>query len=144
MTRSLKASDIQRRWWVIDASGRTLGKVATEAASLLQGKGKPVFARHLDVGDFVVVVNAAKVRVTGKKADQKVYYHHTLYPGGLKAATFSKVLKDHPVRPVEHAVKGMLPHNRLGRAMARRLKVYAGDSHPHQAQVMVRREEQSG
>ena len=144
MTRSLKASDIQRRWWVIDASGRTLGKVATEAASLLQGKGKPAFARHLDVGDFVVVVNAAKVRVTGKKADQKVYYHHTLYPGGLKAATFSKMLKDHPVRPVEHAVRGMLPHNRLGRAMARRLKVYAGDSHPHQAQVMVRREEQSG
>ena len=144
MTGNVKASDVKRRWWVIDASGRTLGKVATEAASLLQGKGKPSFARYLDVGDFVVVINAAKVKVTGKKADQKVYYRHTLYPGGLKGVTFSKMLKDHPVRPVEHAVKGMLPHNRLGRAMARRLKVYAGDRHPHQAQVMVRREEHSG
>lgn len=144
MTCSLKASDIERRWWVIDASGRTLGRVATEAASLLQGKGKPAFTRHLDVGDFVVVVNAAKVRVTGKKIDQKVYYHHTLYPGGLKAITFGKMHKAHPTRPIEHAVKGMLPHNRVGRAMAKRLKVYAGDSHPHQAQVTVQREGQSG
>lgn len=143
MTRRLKAP-VKRRWWVIDASGKTLGKVATEAAILLQGKGKPSFARHVDLGDFVVVINAAKVRVTGKKADQKVYYHHTLYPGGLKAITFSRMLKDHPIRPIEHAVKGMLPHNRVGHAMARRLKVYAGESHPHQAQVMVRREEQSG
>ena len=144
MTLSLKASDIKRRWWVIDASGKTLGKVATEAASLLQGKGKPAFARHLDVGDFVVIINAARVKVTGKKASDKIYYHHTLYPGGLKATTFAKLLKDHPIRPIEHAVKGMLPHNRVGRAMARRLKVYAGDSHPHQAQVTVEREEHSG
>lgn len=144
MTYNLKASEIKRRWWVVDASGRTLGKVAVEAASLLQGKGKAAFARHLDVGDFVVIINAAKVRVSGKKSDDKIYYHHTLYPGGLKSATFSKLMKDHPTRPIEHAVKGMLPHNRVGHAMARRLKIYAGDSHPHQAQVATRREEHSG
>ena len=134
-TYSVKASDIKRNWWVIDASGETLGRIATQIAKLLRGKGKPMYAPHLDVGDFVVVVNAAKVRVTGKKAEEKVYYRHTQYPGGLKSTTFAEVLKTHPTRIIEHAVKGMLPHNRQGRAMLRRLKVYAGDTHPHQAQV---------
>ena len=134
-TYSVKASDIKRNWWVIDVSGETLGRIATEIAKLLRGKGKPMYAPHLDVGDYVVVVNAAKVRVTGKKAEEKVYYRHTQYPGGLKSTTFAEVLKTHPARIIEHAVKGMLPHNRQGRAMLRRLKVYPGDTHPHQAQV---------
>ena len=138
-TYSVKASDIKRNWWVIDASGETLGRMATEIAKLLRGKGKPTYAPHLDVGDFVVVVNAAKVRVTGKKAQEKVYYRHTQYPGGLKSTTFAEVLKTHPARVIEHAVKGMLPHNRQGRAMLRRLKVYPADTHPHQAQVEAHR-----
>jgi large subunit ribosomal protein L13 len=134
-TYSVKASDIERRWWVIDASGKTLGKIATEVARLLQGKDKPMYSPHLDMGDFVVVINAAKVRVTGKKAEEKVYYHHSQYPGGLKSITLARMLETHPTRLIEHAVKGMLPHNRQGRAMAGRLKVYTGDSHPHQAQT---------
>ena len=138
-TYSVMASDIKRNWWVIDASGETLGRMATEIAKLLRGKGKPTYAPHLDVGDFVVVVNAAKVRVTGKKAQEKVYYRHTQYPGGLKSTTFAEVLKTHPTRVIEHAVKGMLPHNRQGRAMLRRLKVYPADTHPHQAQVEAHR-----
>lgn len=134
-----KASDIERRWWVIDASGKTLGRMATEIARLLQGKNKPMYSLHLDIGDFVVVINAAKVRVTGKKAKGKVYYRHSQYPGGLKSITFAKMLETHPTRLIEHAVKGMLPHNRQGRAMARRLRVYAGDIHPHQAQTEAQR-----
>lgn len=134
-----KASDIERHWWVIDASGKTLGRMATEIARLLQGKNKPMYSRHLDIGDFVVVINAAKVRVTGKKAAEKVYYRHSQYPGGLKSITFAKMLETHPTRLIEHAVKGMLPHNRQGRAMARRLRVYAGDIHPHQAQTEAQR-----
>ena len=134
-TYATKVSDIERSWWVIDASGKTLGRLATEASRLLRGKGKPIYSPHLDTGDFVVVVNAAKVRVTGKKAEDKIYYHHTNYPGGLKSITFAKLLETHPTRLIEHAVKGMLPHNRQGRAMSRRLKVYAGDTHPHQAQI---------
>jgi large subunit ribosomal protein L13 len=130
-----KASEIERRWHVIDASGRTLGRLATEIARLLQGKHKPIYSFHLDTGDFVVVINAAKVRVTGRKMEQKIYYRHSGYPGGLKSTNLAKLLDTHPTRVIEHAVKGMLSHNRLGRAMARRLKVYAGDSHPHQAQV---------
>jgi large subunit ribosomal protein L13 len=134
-----KASDIERRWWVIDASGKTLGRMATEIARLLQGKNKSMYSPHLDIGDFVVVINAAKVRVTGKKAEEKVYYRHSQYPGGLKSITFAKMLETHPTRLIEHAVKGMLPHNRQGRAMARRLRVYAGDIHPHQAQTEAQR-----
>lgn len=134
-----KASDIERRWWVIDASGKTLGRMATEIARLLQGKNKPMYSPHLDIGDFVVVINAAKVRVTGKKAEEKVYYRHSQYPGGLKSITFAKMLETHPTRLIEHAVKGMLPHNRQGRTMARRLRVYAGDIHPHQAQTEAQR-----
>lgn len=134
-TYSVKTSDIERRWRVIDASGKTLGRIATEVARLLRGKDKPMYSPHLDIGDFVVVTNAAKVRVTGKKAEEKIYYRHSQYPGGLKSITFAKMLETHPTRLIEHAVKGMLPHNRQGRAMARRLKVYAGDTHPHQAQT---------
>src|SRR4030042_573664 len=134
-TYATKASDIERRWWVIDARGKTLGRLATEAARLLRGKNKPIYSPQLDTGDFVVVINAAKIRVTGMKAEGKIYYRHSGYPGGLKSITFAKLLETHPTRPIEHAVKGMLPRNRQGRAMARRLKVYAGDTHPHEAQT---------
>jgi len=119
----------------VDVSGKTLGREATRIATLLQGKHKPTYAPHVDVGDFVVVVNAAKVHVTGKKLRQKVYYRHSNYPGGLKAVTLGKMLDKQPTKVIRHAVKGMLSHNPQGRAMLRRLKVYAGASHPHEAQV---------
>jgi len=134
-TYSTKAKDIERQWHVIDASGKTLGKVATQIANLLMGKHKPMYAPNLDTGDYVIVLNATKIRVTGKKAKQKTYYRHSGYPGGIKAETYEEMMAAHPTRVIEHAVKGMLPHTRLGRAMFRKLKVYAGDSHPHQAQV---------
>ncbi len=134
-TYSTKASDIHRQWHLLDASGKTLGRLATQIATLLKGKHKPIYAPHMDTGDFVVVVNASKVLVTGKKAEQKMYYHHSGYPGGLKSESFNRMIEKHPMRVIEHAVKGMLPHNRQGRAMLRRLKVYAGDTHPHQAQT---------
>ena len=136
-TYSTKASDIDRRWWVIDARGKTLGRLSTEIAHLLKGKHKPIYSPHLDTGDFVVILNAAKVRVTGKKAEDKIYYHHSQYPGGLKSINFAKLLNSHPERVIQHAVKGMLPHNSQGRAMIRRLKIYTGDTHPHQAQTSV-------
>ena len=134
-TYSTKAKDIERQWHVIDASGKILGKLATEVANLLMGKHKPMFVPHMDTGDYVVVLNAGKVRVTGKKRTQKTYYRHSGYPGGLKSETFEQMITNHPTRVIELAVKGMLPHNSLGRAMLRKLKVYTGDSHPHQAQV---------
>ena len=134
-TYSTKAKDVERQWHVIDASGKTLGKLATQVANLLMGKHKPTFVPYLDTGDFVIVLNATKVKVTGKKPKQKTYYRHSLYPGGLKAETYEEMMADHPTRIIEHAVRGMLPHTRLGRAMFKKLKVYAGDSHPHQAQV---------
>jgi large subunit ribosomal protein L13 len=134
-TYSTKASDIDPAWHVIDASGKTLGRLASEVATLLMGKHKPIYTPHLNTGDFVIVLNAAKVRVTGRKAEQKTYYRHSGYPGGLSSATFNKTMETHPTRVIENAVKGMLPHNRLGRDMRRRLRVYAGDVHPHQAQV---------
>jgi large subunit ribosomal protein L13 len=134
-TYSPKASDIERHWHVIDAEGATLGRLATEVAQLLRGKHKPIYSPHFDTGDFVIVINAAKVQVTGKKAKQKIYYRHSQYPGGLKSTSFAKMLDSRPTWVIEHAVKGMLPHNRLGRKLIRRLKVYAGDTHPHQAQV---------
>ncbi len=120
---------------MIDASGRPLGRLASEAATLLRGKHKPTYAPHLDMGDFVIVVNAARVQLTGNKAQQKVYYRHSQYPGGLKEIPFQRVFDKHPSRVVEHAVRGMLPHNRLGRRIYRHLKVYAGPEHPHEAQV---------
>ena len=134
-TYSTKASDIHRQWHLLDASGEILGRLATQIATLLKGKHKAIYAPHMDTGDFVVVVNASKVLVTGKKAEQKMYYHHSGYPGGLKSESFNRMIEKHPMRVIEHAVKGMLPHNRQGRAMLRRLKVYAGDTHPHQAQT---------
>jgi large subunit ribosomal protein L13 len=140
-TYSTKVSDIERKWWVIDASGKTLGRLATEAAVLLKGKHKPMYTPHLDVGDYVVIVNADKIEVTGKKLTQKIYYHHSNYPGGLKSVSLEKMLETHPTRAVEHAVKGMLPHNRLGAAMFKKLKVYAGAEHPHKAQVKAAEKE---
>ena len=134
-TYSTKAKDVERQWHVIDASGKTLGKLATQVANLLMGKHKPTFVPYLDTGDFVIVLNATKIRVTGKKPKQKTYYRHSGYPGGIKAETYEEMMATHPTRVIEHAVKGMLPHNRLGRAMFKKLKVYIGDSHPHQAQV---------
>ncbi len=134
-TYSTKAKDIERQWWVIDAADKTLGKVATEVANLLTGKHKPLYAPYIDTGDYVVVVNAAKVKVSGKKAEQKTYYRYSGYPGGLKSASFKELFSRDPARVVELAVKGMLPHNRLGRAMFKKLKVYPGSEHPHQAQA---------
>lgn len=133
-TYSTKPSEIEREWYVVDAEGQTLGRLASEIAKILKGKHKPIYAPHLDTGDFVVVINAEKVHVTGRKMDQKMYYRYSGYPGGLTAITLRDQLKKHPTRVVRSAVKGMLPHNRLGRAMMRKLKVYAGASHPHEAQ----------
>ena len=134
-TYSTRAEDVQRQWHVIDAYGKTLGRLASRIASLLMGKHKTIYVPYLDTGDYVIVLNAARVRVTGKKAKQKVYHRHSGYPGGLRTTTFEEMLAAHPARVIEHAVRGMLPHNRLGRAMFKKLKVYSGDSHPHQAQV---------
>ncbi len=134
-TYSTKASDIKREWHVFDASDRILGKLATQAASLLMGKHKPMFTRNLDTGDFVVIINADKVRVTGNKAKQKLYYRHSGYPGGLKSISLEKMMQTNPTRVIEYAIKGMLPHTRLGASMLKKLKVYIGDSHPHLAQT---------
>lgn len=136
-TYSTKPADIERQWHVIDASEKTLGRLSTQIAGLLMGKHKPIFSPHLDTGDYVVVINAEKVRVTGNKAKQKLYYRHTGYPGGLKTVTLEKMMETHPTRALEHAVKGMLPHTRLGNSMRKKLKVYAGDTHPHVAQTNI-------
>ena len=134
-TYSTKSLDLRPQWHVIDASGKTLGRLASEVATLLMGKHKPIYTPNLNTGDFVIVINAANVRVTGNKAQQKFYYRHSGYPGGLKSTTLARMMQTHPTRVIEYAVRGMLPHNRLGRDMLRRLKVYAGDTHPHQAQI---------
>ncbi len=134
-TYSTKAADIKREWHIFDASDKVLGKLSTQVASLLMGKHKPIFCRNMDVGDFVVVINAEKVRVTGNKAKQKLYYRHSGYPGGLKSVSFEKMIQTHPTRVIEHAVKGMLPHNRLEAKMMKRLRVHAGDAHPYQGQI---------
>lgn len=126
--------EASRQWLVIDAENQTLGRLAAAAANLLRGKHKPTFAPHLDCGDFVIIVNADKVRLTGRKMQDKVYIHHTGWPGGLRQATVREWLNRYPERVIEHAVKGMLPHNRLGRAVFRKLKVYAGPTHEHAAQ----------
>jgi large subunit ribosomal protein L13 len=133
-TYSPKPGDVQRQWHVIDATDVVLGRLATHAASLLRGKHKAIYAPHIDTGDFVVVVNAGKVALTGSKRDQKMAYRHSGYPGGLRAVRYSELLEKDPQRAVEKAVKGMLPHNSLGRAMVKKLKVYAGPEHPHSAQ----------
>ena len=129
-----KTAEIERDWYVIDAEGQTLGRLASRIAPILKGKHKPIYTPHLDCGDFVVIVNAEKVHVTGRKLDQKIYHHHSGYPGGLKSISLRDQLDKHPERVLHAAVKGMLPKNKLGRRMIKKLKVYAGDSHPHQAQ----------
>ena len=130
----MRPQDVKRRWYVVDASGQVLGRLASRVAAVLRGKHKPEFTPHVDGGDFVIVVNAARVRLTGKKLDQKLYRHHTGYPGGLKQETARQLLARRPDQLVRRAVWGMLPHNRLGRRIIRKLKVYAGPEHPHQAQ----------
>ena len=134
-TYSPKAGDIERQWHVIDASGKTLGRLSIRIAGLLMGKHKPIFSPNQDTGDFVVVINAAKVSVTGNKMKQKIYYRHSGYPGGLKSIPLEKMMQTNPMRVIELAVKGMLPHTRLGASMIKKLKVYAGDTHPHLAQT---------
>ena len=129
-----KAKDVQREWRVVDATGQTLGRLATQVAYILRGKHKPIYSSSVDTGDYVIVVNAEKIHVTGHKLDQKIYYRHSGYPGGLKTVTLRNLLQRHPTRVIEHAVRGMLPKNRLGRRMFKKLKVYAGPDHPHAAQ----------
>jgi large subunit ribosomal protein L13 len=129
-----KTGEIDRRWILVDAQGETLGRLASRVAMILRGKNKPVFAPHADVGDFVVIINAEKVAVTGRKLRQKEYYHHSQYPGGLKTTRLGKLLHDRPERVLEKAVRGMLPKTKLGDALFGKLKVYAGPKHPHAAQ----------
>lgn len=133
-TFSAKAEDIEHKWYLVDAQGKTLGRLASEIAAILRGKHKPSFSPHIDCGDYVVVINAEKVWVTGLKLDQKTYYRHSGYPGGLKEMTLRDQLEKFPNRVIESAVKGMLPKNRLGRQVYKKLKVYAGSDHPHQSQ----------
>jgi len=133
-TVSTRPQDVERTWYVVDAENKTLGRLATEIASRLRGKHKPEYTPHVDTGDYIVVVNAEKVRVTGNKFSDKMYYRHSGYPGGIKAMSFKDMQARHPERIVEKAVKGMLPRNPLGRAMFKKLKVYAGSEHPHSAQ----------
>jgi large subunit ribosomal protein L13 len=134
-TYTARPADIEREWHVIDAADKTLGRVSTEAAKLIMGKHKPIFTPSQDTGDFVVVINADKVRVTGKKLQQKLYYRHSGYPGGFKSISLEKMMQQFPTRAVEHAVNGMLPHTRLGSRMKKRLRVYAGAEHPHVSQL---------
>ncbi len=133
-TYSAKPGSVAQDWFVVDADGKTLGRLATEIAHRLRGKHKPEYTPHVDTGDYIVVLNAEKVRVTGNKTTQKMYHHHTGYPGGLKSMSFDKLRDSAPERIIESAVRGMLPKNPLGRAMFRKLKVYAGAEHPHTAQ----------
>ena len=136
-TFSAKAEQVKRGWYIIDAKGKTLGRTATKIAHRLRGKHKPEFTPHVDTGDYIVVINAKEISVTGEKTTHKVYRRHTGYPGGLKSVTFDKLLASFPERIIQNAVKGMLPRNPLGRAMFRKLKVYPGAEHPHQAQNPV-------
>jgi len=138
-TYSLREREIDKDWLVVDAAGQTLGRLATRVAGLLMGKHKPTYSRHLDMGDFVIVVNAEKVRVTGKKLQDKIYYRHTGYMGGLKEESLQKLMARRPGRVIELALRGMLPRNKLGRQLLRHLKVYAGPDHPHEAQVNAAR-----
>ncbi|HEY8473892.1 MAG TPA: 50S ribosomal protein L13 [Natronosporangium sp.] len=136
-TYSPKPGDIERQWHVIDATDVVLGRLATHAATLLRGKHKPIFAPHADTGDYVIIVNADKVALTGNKRQDKLAYRHSGYPGGLKKIAYADLLAKHPERAIQRAVKGMLPHNRLGRKVIKKLKVYAGPNHPHAAQKPV-------
>ena len=136
-TYTPKPGDIQRQWHVIDATDVVLGRLASQTATLLRGKHKPTFAPHVDAGDFVIIINAEKVALTGSKLEKKRAYRHSGYPGGLKSSSYAELLEKHPVRAVEKAIRGMLPKNSLGRAQIKKLKVYAGDTHPHSAQQPV-------
>lgn len=133
-TYSAKPGEVERKWYLIDAEDVVLGRLATKCATLLRGKGKPQYTPHVDTGDFVIVINAEKVRVTGAKQLAKEYYRHSGFPGGLKSETFEEAIQKHPEKVIEHAVKGMLPKTTLGRAQGMKLKVYAGTEHPHAAQ----------
>ena len=133
-TFSAKAEQVQRDWFLVDAAEKTLGRLASEIAHRLRGKHKAEYTPHVDTGDYIVVINAEKIKVTGAKATDKMYHHHTGYPGGLKSVSFEKLIEKAPERVIQNAVKGMLPRNPLGRAMFKKLKVYAGDEHPHTAQ----------
>ncbi|MFD1931348.1 MULTISPECIES: 50S ribosomal protein L13 [Nonomuraea] len=136
-TYTPKPADVQRQWYVIDATDVVLGRLASHVATLLRGKHKPIFANHVDTGDFVIVINADKIALSGNKLEQKKAYRHSGYPGGLRSVTYGELMEKRPDRAVEKAVKGMLPKNALGRKMAKKLKVYAGSEHPHQAQQPV-------
>jgi len=133
-TQSTRPQDVKHDWHIIDANDKVLGRMATEIAHRLRGKHKAEYTPHVDTGDYIVVINAEKVRVTGKKTTDKIYYRHSEYPGGIKGTSFERMIETHPTRVIELAVKGMLPRNPLGRAMFRKLKVYAGTEHPHAAQ----------
>jgi large subunit ribosomal protein L13 len=133
-THFFKTEDTQQKWHLVNAEGKTLGRIATQVAQLLRGKHKPLFTPNADLGDFVVVVNAAKVKVSGKRTELKEYFHYTGYPGGARTETFKDLIQKDPQRVFEHAIRGMLPHNRLGRQIFKKLKVYAGPEHPHTAQ----------
>ena len=139
-TYSVKASEIQRDWHLIDATDQVLGKLATRAAQLLMGKHKPMFSKHMDTGDNVVVINAARVKVTGNKMKDKLYYRHSGYPGGIKGISFNEMIQKNPVWVIEHAVKGMLPHTKLGASMFKKLRVYVGKEHPHLGQIEISKE----
>lgn len=133
-TYSAKAGEIKRDWWVVDAADQTLGRLSAKLAMILQGKNKPVYTPHMDTGDFVVVVNVDKMRITGRKLDQKIYYRHSGYAGGQKATLMRDMMEKHPERVLTHAVKGMLPKNRLSRAQLKKLKIFSGPEHTHAAQ----------
>ncbi len=133
-TYMAKSAEVEHKWYVIDASGQTLGRLSSEVASILRGKHKPTYTPHVDTGDFVIIINAEQVKLTGDKLNKKMYRYHTGYPGGLKEMDYRTLLQKRPERAIETAVKGMLPHNRLGNKMYKKLKVYRGSEHPHQAQ----------
>jgi len=136
-TYSAKPLEVERKWYILDAEDEVLGRLAGRIANILRGKNKPQYTPNVDTGDFVIVINADKVRVTGKKETDKIYYHHTGYPGGLKSASFKELMEKNPVLAIEKAVKGMLPHNTLGSEQFTKLKVYAGPEHPHAAQKPI-------
>jgi len=136
-TYSAKPLEVERKWHILDAEGMALGRLAVVAANLLRGKHKPQYTPHVDTGDFVIVINAEKIRVSGTKETDKIYYHHTGYPGGLKSTSFKALMEKDPTKAIEKAIKGMLPHNTLGAEQFNKLKVYAGSAHPHEAQKPV-------
>jgi len=130
----VKPKDVERKWWLVDAEDQTLGRLASRITTVLRGKHKPIYSPHMETGDFVVVVNAEKVKITGNKREQKVYYRHSGYPGGLKTEVLGKLMKTKPTFALEHAIKGMLPRGKMGRKIFKNVKIYAGEEHPHGAQ----------